>query len=970
MSAIEIGLPKELEARYSDARPLGRGGMGAVFKVFDKKVQRVVALKLLSLNPLIDANSYDAYVERFKREWRLLASIKSPDVVDLYDCGLVKGIPYLTMEYVEGLPLSEIIEEAPLSVEEALKFAIQIGRALSHVHEAGILHRDIKPQNVMVTDSGRYKLLDFGLAAVFDGDTLTRLTETGVVIGTLLYIPPEYFQNGHYDVHGEVYEFGAVLYEALTGKLHIPSENVNNVVAYALGGLTEPIETPSFYNRKVPAQLDALVMASISRLPENRPSSMIEFVKVCELCLQNLEEVEPPIGHETEVLSKPIVKLSTDLPETGPNRVPLIASASILLFFIVALLFSGRSKKNLSASWQKSLVVECKPRSLTIKWQTDCGRNFRYAIRRADQSNGTPLQEGRQKGFSQSHHLVFRPLEPQCAYEISIEDEGGKVIKTASTVPISLEKNYFISSLDGVVFAHCPVNSPEGVSLAVTDGKSVIRANLKDDNEPIVLSGLTKARGAPFEWKLLYGEKTIAQGRVHREPVSLPSPIAVPVVDDYGRAEYIAPLGPPLWFGQSLLWVDCAGYINCCQLRGRPVHSWFYRPPHILKPPKFFASVGVFKLADDELLAISRYEDFHSFQFEGLSPSHRASLWERKKRKEIVPSWSSNENSWWYKERGPKEWRKTVVQYRRNITLMGQLCQFEDHLCFVSNFSRGKAIGVHSAKIGHWEIEPKYSRLFESRALLEGVPGTYLGDTAMAGAHLLITARPHQRNKEGSLSWGALAVPVNDRGRLLKKLFTSRNNSIRPLPTDDGTGFYLAGDRNVWYFNCLGEGKIEEIELPPSLHEKEGFLSAAVLRRGSLLYLIRFEQMKKDFVAYGIGTALRGHLLTYDLNTKKLVRFFPPLIDEETSNSDGGAIWLHHTGRYLYGFSGRSVFVYDEKAKRGASWQPTRETERILTGSLGPGDNLAILTFGGELFVVPPTLLLAARGQTIRPIGN
>ena len=234
---------------YEIVSPIGEGGMGEVYKARDPRLDRTIALKV----------SKAAFTERFAHEARMVAQLNHPRICTLHDV----GANYLVMEFVEGTPL-----KGPLPADKAMEYAIQILDALDAAHRQGITHRDLKPANIMVTKQG-VKLLDFGLAKQEnalkpDDATLTALTTMGEVAGTLQYMAPEQLQGKTIDERADIFAFGCVLYEMLTGKRAFDGANSASVIA---GILERP--APSI-GEVAPAALDRTLKHCLAKDPDER----------------------------------------------------------------------------------------------------------------------------------------------------------------------------------------------------------------------------------------------------------------------------------------------------------------------------------------------------------------------------------------------------------------------------------------------------------------------------------------------------------------------------------------------------------------------------------------------------------------------------------------------------------------------------------------------------------------------------
>ena len=267
--------------RYDVEELVGAGGMSSVYRARDRLLDRNVALKVLHEQYTGD----DEYVERFRREARSVAALSHPNIVTVIDRGEHAGRQYIVFEYIAGENLKRLIEQrGPAPVESALELAIQIARALSFAHQNGLVHRDVKPQNVLLNGDGRPKVTDFGIARALD--VQHGMTQTGAVLGTSDYIAPEQAQGERVDEHTDVYSLGVVLYELLTAEVPFPGENF---VAVAMRHINEP--PPLIRDRRpdVPPRVEAAVHRAMAKDPDDRFATMADFADELEACLAELE---------------------------------------------------------------------------------------------------------------------------------------------------------------------------------------------------------------------------------------------------------------------------------------------------------------------------------------------------------------------------------------------------------------------------------------------------------------------------------------------------------------------------------------------------------------------------------------------------------------------------------------------------------------------------------------------------------
>jgi len=268
-----------ISGRYELEELVGSGGMSNVFRAHDRLLERTVALKILHEQFTRDED----YVERFRREARAVAQLAHPNIVTVIDRGEQDGRQYIVFEYVDGQNLKELTAGGPLDPREAIGLALQVARALSFAHERGLVHRDVKPQNVLLNDDGQAKVTDFGIARSLD---VHGVTQTGTVLGTSDYIAPEQARGQKVDPKTDIYSLGAVLYELLTGDVPFKGDNF---VAVAMRHVNEP--PPSVLDRRpdCPLRLDLAIQRAMAKDPEERFGSMDEFCAELEACLAELD---------------------------------------------------------------------------------------------------------------------------------------------------------------------------------------------------------------------------------------------------------------------------------------------------------------------------------------------------------------------------------------------------------------------------------------------------------------------------------------------------------------------------------------------------------------------------------------------------------------------------------------------------------------------------------------------------------
>jgi len=273
-----------IAGRYELEEVVGHGGMSTVYKAHDSLLERNVALKVLHQQ----YNEDEEFVERFKREARSVAQLQHPNIVTVIDRGEEDGRQYIVFEYIDGENLKElVVRKGRLDVRTALEIALEIARGLSFAHESGLVHRDVKPQNVLLNGDGGAKVTDFGIARSLEVER--SMTQTGTVLGTSNYIAPEQAGGKPVDAHTDVYSLGIVLYEMLTGELPFPGDNF---VAVAMKHIQEP--SPSVLDTRgdVPLRVAEMIDRALEKDPEQRFPTMDAFADEIEANLDELDRGE------------------------------------------------------------------------------------------------------------------------------------------------------------------------------------------------------------------------------------------------------------------------------------------------------------------------------------------------------------------------------------------------------------------------------------------------------------------------------------------------------------------------------------------------------------------------------------------------------------------------------------------------------------------------------------------------------
>lgn len=277
---------QDLGGRYEILTRIGGGGMALVYKAHDVLLNRKVAVKVLRQQFVHD----EEFIRRFRREAQSAAALSHPNVVSIYDVGQEEDTHYIVMEYIEGHNLNEIIQErAPLQTDEAVRIAMQIADALDHAHQNHIIHRDIKPHNILIGKNGRVKVTDFGIARAVTSSTITQ---TGSVMGSVHYFSPEHAKGINTGEKSDLYSLGIVLYQMLTAQLPFLGESP---ISIALKHLQENFEEPRIVNPHIPQSVENVVLKAMRKNPSERYNSAHEMLLDLDTCMRPERLKEPKI---------------------------------------------------------------------------------------------------------------------------------------------------------------------------------------------------------------------------------------------------------------------------------------------------------------------------------------------------------------------------------------------------------------------------------------------------------------------------------------------------------------------------------------------------------------------------------------------------------------------------------------------------------------------------------------------------
>lgn len=308
---------KILGGRYEIIEQIGGGGMALVYKAKCKLLDRFVAVKVLKDEFVND----EEFVRKFRRESQAAASLSHPKIVNIYDVGVEedegKNIHYIVMEYIKGKTLKELInEQGKLSINDTLDYSMQIADALEDAHKNGIVHRDIKPHNIMITEDGRVKVTDFGIARAATSSTVTTRSD---VLGSVHYFSPEQARGGYTDERSDIYSLGIVMYEMITGKLPYEGESP---ITVALKHVQEEIVSPRKINEDMPLGLEKIILKAVEKRQVDRYKNITDMIRDLKAIKLNgsLNSMEDTSNFDSHTKIIPAVEIEDDNMTKKPKK--------------------------------------------------------------------------------------------------------------------------------------------------------------------------------------------------------------------------------------------------------------------------------------------------------------------------------------------------------------------------------------------------------------------------------------------------------------------------------------------------------------------------------------------------------------------------------------------------------------------------------------------------------------------------
>ena len=429
---------QKINDRYEIIKTIGEGGMANVYLADDKILERKVAIKVLRG----DLSSDEKFIRRFKREALSVSNLSHPNIVEVYDVGEEDGNYYIVMEYIEGKTLKQLLQKrGALTLTEVIDIMTQLTDGLSHAHEAYIIHRDIKPQNIMIEDNGLIKITDFGIAMALNN---TQLTQTNSVMGSVHYLPPEQAQGKGSTIKSDIYSLGILMYELLTGSVPYKGDTA---VEIALKHMKEKLPSIRKQNPTIPQSVENIVIKATAKNPKNRYDSVRDMYNDIKECMDktgvkrisfeypenDLEETKViPVNKEPKKkVEKPTEKEEEEdtsiLNEKNEkNKLPIILAVTLLgiliLLGIIYLLISNNDVKEVKVPDVVGLTTE-----EAIKKIKEVGLEYTTESEESEEvEEGKVIRTEPKKGSTRTKGSTIKIIESTGKEFLVLEDYTGK----------------------------------------------------------------------------------------------------------------------------------------------------------------------------------------------------------------------------------------------------------------------------------------------------------------------------------------------------------------------------------------------------------------------------------------------------------------------------------------------------------------------------------------------------------------
>ena len=427
-------------ARYKLGRKLGQGGMGSVYLATDERLQRFLAVKFINKNVLDEKSA-----ARFLEEAKIAARLHHRNIVQLFDYDEDEGHPYLAFQFIEGCCLRAFLEDnGPPALAQTKEWMAQLCSAMSAAHAAGIVHRDLKGDNILLDKNGTLLVTDFGLAR--RDDRTAQLTDDGSILGTPEYIAPELLLGEKPSVASDIYAAGIILYELLTGERPFKNDQMMQLLN---AHMKESVPDITLKRPELPTLLNGIVRRAMAKEPEERYQSFQDLTN-------DLKEVpeQAMSTRERDTITTKLKALSTPAVIDVPTRKkhPLLGVVLIVVFAFIYFLWPKTMPAD--KALLKTNVLK-KDHGFALSWQSERKRRYQFVLTTA---SGSVVKKEGETANSRKHQFLMQRLAPNTSYSIEIKDQSGTVKKDFKTPALKFNRGVFACSWRGFTYIDFATN--------------------------------------------------------------------------------------------------------------------------------------------------------------------------------------------------------------------------------------------------------------------------------------------------------------------------------------------------------------------------------------------------------------------------------------------------------------------------------------------------------------------------------
>ena len=995
MKQLSIG--NVIDGRYRLDDQVGAGGMGIVYRAMDLKLDRIVAIKFL-----LGAKLDTPFKARFTEEARILARLEHPNILQIFDFGTSDDTPFIVCEFLDGRTIIDHVEmTGPLPLPKIKEWSRQLFSAMSYAHSQGVLHRDLKGENVMVTEQSQIRVMDFGLAR--REDRKTKLTETGAVMGTATYVSPEVIMGQGATKASDIYSAGVILYEMLVGAP--PFEGTTSFDVLQAHLIDIPPD-PAILREELPPALSLVVKKTLEKKPDERYKDFTELVEDFTSAIEGKKTFVAKKNRDEKRRSSFFIKKSgtfDPVEKKSRSRSWILILLAPALFFLLAFFIYPLLAPSIMPRNGKAVEKVIGPQSATLCWQTDGRGTVPYALR----LDGRQVARGNSRQEGKNQKISLRGLHPGHSYELSIGNEGENFNLGFSTPKAEFIKEPFTVVLNDTFVMDFETNLDRGLCLQITKEDGTILATEKNcpPKGRVIVGDLALGPMVrPLKFQLTLGDEILASGETMSRPQALQA-MAYPHGPRSKISNRNARVGP-LWVGKYFLFGDIDGSLFCYQLNRTTNQSkksptfelcWLMSPSRVNGVLVLHRQL-TFAPLDEKHLFVLTYGAHKDMVCRLVDIEARCKEWHRVtggRSLTVFPEWALDKGDKWNGTVGDKEWIKGLEELS-TIYFMRKMIKSDDKLIVQGLKHNNLIVAALAEKGGNflWQQSLGLAALLKAPYLKENAKKTVFASGSngidRGGRYwdyhsrpLLLNNRfysvlstgPETRTNRGQFRPACLlSVPIDEKeankGRVCFRFYVLARRLELTL-TKDKKGLLIVEPDNIF------EWRPDQKGLPRYLRTSSlfpdgayGYNSGPVVHIGGKPYFARYQFRTTEQSPDGglVGNLFSSpHLCTVEEqgNKRYLLRYVPTLVDE-SDERPGQVIDMVGHGKLLVGQTRRSIFCLDTT---GLSWSSytISNLDRTVGFSIGTGENIGTVQSNGNVTAIPLGAMVARMRGHLRP---